>query len=376
MKILFTGGGTGGHVYPAIAIAKTIKSRCPDAEIAFVGTSKGIENKICQKEGFPIYHVEIMGVKRSLSLSNAKALYYCVTSPGKAKKIIDEFKPDAVIGTGGYVCWPTCKAASKAGIPTVLHESNAFPGLAVKKLQDHVDKILLNFSECANGIKSKNSDKLLTVGNPLRNDFSTLKKEKARELLGITGSKTKVVLSYGGSRGAGKVNETVVELMRLCTAEDPDVIHIHATGEIGKEKFKEKFKEYGLDSYSNLCVYDYIEDMPVKMAAADVVICRAGAMTVSEIALMGKTAIFIPSPNVTDNHQYKNAKVLADKDAAVVIEEKDLTPERLAEKVRELLKDDKKREEMSLRVREFSDPNANAKIYDEIVRLIKEKNRV
>ena len=146
MKILMTGGGTGGHVYPAIAIADTIKSKNPEAEIAFVGTPGGIENRICRSEGYPIYHVEVMGIRRSLSPKNIKAFYLAVVSPVKAKKIIDEFKPDVVIGTGGYVCWPICMAAAKAGVPTVLHESNVYPGLAVRKLQSKVDRILLNFA--------------------------------------------------------------------------------------------------------------------------------------------------------------------------------------------------------------------------------------
>ena len=370
MRILFTGGGTGGHVYPAIAIANTIKSRFPEAEIAFVGTSHGIENKICKKEGFPIYHVEVMGFKRSLAPSNVKAFYYAMTAPKKAKKIIDEFKPDAVIGTGGYVCWPACTAAAKAGIPTLLHESNARPGLAVKRLEGVVDRIMLNFAECAEYIGEENRDKTVTVGNPLRKDFSTVSKEKARELLGITDSSKRVILSYGGSRGSGKMNETIVEFMKEYAPANPNVIHIHATGEIGKAYFKEKFKQYGLERLENVKVYDYIDDMPVKMAAADVVICRAGAMTVSEIALMGKAAIFIPSPNVTNNHQYKNAKVLADKNAAIVIEEKDLSAESLANEIDVLLKNDSLREEMSARVVGFSDPNANKKIYDEIIRFI------
>ena len=369
MKILFTGGGTGGHVYPAIAMAGTIKAKFPDAEIAFVGTPAGIENKICQREGYPVYHVDIMGVRRSLSPKNIKVLYRIATAPGKAKKIIDEFKPDAVIGTGGYVCWPTCYAAAKAGIPTLLHESNAEPGLAVKKLEGAVDRIMLNFSECADKIKQKNRSKTVTVGNPLRGDFSTVKKEVAREILGIKKDQ-KLILSYGGSRGAGKINEMTVEFMRKYAPEHPNVVHIHATGEIGRELFNEKFKEYGLEAFPNLRPCGYIDDMPVKMAAADVVICRAGAMTVSEISLMGKAAIFIPSPNVTNNHQYKNAKVLADKNAAVVIEEKDLTAERLCREVDVLLSDDVARKLMEEKAKGFSDPNANKKIFDEIMSVI------
>jgi len=370
MRILMTGGGTGGHVYPAIAIAETLKAGFPEAEIAFVGTPKGIENRICQREGYPIYHVDVMGIRRSLSPANIKALYLATVSPIRARRIIAEFRPDVVIGTGGYVSWPICVAAAKEGVPTVLHESNVLPGLAVRKLQDKVDRILLNFPESAKYLKEKTSEKLLCVGNPLRNGFSTVKKEVAREKLGLVGKYSKMILSYGGSRGAGKINEAMIDFMKEFAPKNPHVLHVHATGDIGEAEFKERFKSEGLDKLENLQVYHYIEDMPVKMAAADVVICRAGAMTVSEISMTKKAAIFIPSPNVAENHQYKNAKVLADKNAAVVIEEKELTRERLYREIDRLIKNDADREEMGEKAGDFSNPNANKMIYDEIVRLI------
>lgn len=373
MKVLMTGGGTGGHVYPAIAIANTIRTRFPKAEIAFVGTPKGIENRICQKEGFKIFHVNVMGIRRSLSPSNVKALYLAAVSPMRAKRIISGYKPDVVIGTGGYVCWPICVAAARMGIPTVLHESNVLPGLAVRKLQDKVDKILLNFEDSKKYLKGDSADKTVTVGNPLRGEFSTVTRDEARAKLGIYDREKKIILSYGGSRGAGKINETMVEFMRRYAPKHPNVLHIHATGDIGGAKFKEKFGEYGLDRLENLQIYDYIDDMPIKMAAADLVICRAGAMTVSEIAMMKKAAIFIPSPNVAENHQFKNAKLLADKDAAVVLEEKDLTVERLGREIESLLNDNTRRERIANNAGGFANPNANNAIYEEIVGLIRKR---
>ena len=183
MKVLITGGGTGGHINPAIAIANTIKANQPDASITFVGTSRGMENKLVPAAGYPLLHIEIQGLKRKLSLDNLKTLWLTVTSVAKAKKLIKQFKPDLVIGTGGYVCWPLCKAAASLNIPTVLHESNAIPGVAVKMLAPYVDRIYVNFARSAEGLKQK--EKILRVGNPLKNEYRHISKQEAREALGI-----------------------------------------------------------------------------------------------------------------------------------------------------------------------------------------------
>ena len=369
MKVLMTGGGTGGHVYPAIAIANTIKNNIPRSEIAFVGTPKGIENRICKAEGYDMFHVEVKGISRSLSPSNIKALYLALVSPLRAKKILKEFKPDIVIGTGGYVSWPIIAAAEAEGIPTVLHESNVYPGLTVRKLQDKVDRVLLNFEDTARYLKKIAPENLLCVGNPLRKAFETVKKSEARKKLGIPEG-AKVLLSYGGSRGSQRMNETVVEMMRLLRDKGSDIIHIHSTGDIGAESFRESFGAYGLDKCENIRLHSYIHNMPDVMAAADVIICRAGAMTVSEISMMRKAAIFIPSPNVAENHQYKNAKLLVDKNAASLIEEKHLTPELLCTEAERLLNDASLRKEMEENVYQFSNPMANRLIYDEVIKLV------
>lgn len=374
MKVLMTGGGTGGHVYPAIAIANTIKQNINGSEIAFVGTPKGIENKICKAEGYNVYHVDVMGIRRSLSPRNIKAVYLALTSPMKAKKILDEFKPDVVVGTGGYVSWPILVAASKAGIPTLVHESNVFPGLTVRKLQGKVDKILVNFEDSKKYLSKSYEDSVVCVGNPLRQGFKTVKKEEAREKLGLP-KDAKVLLSYGGSRGAQKINETILGLMNEYDSKNPSVIHIHATGDIGRDTFNKSFLGSGLDMLGNVRVYDYINDMPTVMAAADVVICRAGAMTLSEISMMKKAAIFIPSPNVVDNHQFKNAKLLADNGAASVIEEKDLTVESLCREVSRLLEDETAREQYAKNVGKFANPAANKRIYDEIIETISQYSK-
>ena len=378
MRVLMTGGGTGGHVNPALAIANTIRQNDPESVIAYVGTKKGIENKLVPKAGYPLYYVEIQGLRRSFSPANLKAAYLAATSPLKARKIIDEFRPDLVVGTGGYVCWPVVKAAADMGIPTALHESNAIAGIAVKMLQKHVDRIYLNFEKTGDSLTCER-EKLMKVGNPILGGFSSVTREEARKQLGIPDSVRYVLLSYAGSMGAEKVNDAVLCVMREFTAKHPEVLHIHATGAIEWELCSSQFREMGLDKCGNIQLVEYIYDMPLKMAAADLTINRAGAMTVSELAITGKSAIFIPSPNVAENHQYKNAKVLADADAAALFEEKDLTDgaKPLVEEVERLLSPEgealaaRRREN----IRQFAVPDSNKLIYNDLLRLVEEKKK-
>lgn len=374
MRVLITGGGTGGHVNPALAIANTIKMNDPEAEIAYVGTKKGIESKLVPKAGYPMYFVEVSGIKRSLSPSNLRAAYLAVTSPYKARGIIDEFKPDIVVGTGGYVSWPVVKAAADMGIPTALHESNAIAGIAVKMLQKSVDRIYLNFEKTGESLTCP-KEKLMRVGNPVLRGFATTTRAEAREKLGIPEKYKYIILSYAGSMGAEKVNDAVLCLMKEFTANHPEVYHIHATGAIEHELCTSQFRELGLDKCENIELCEYIYDMPLKMAAADLTINRAGAMTVSELAITGKAAIFIPSPNVAENHQYKNAKVLYDANAAGLFEEKDLADgaKPLINEVSYLLSDEgaKKREEMSKNIVQFAVSDSNKLIYNDLCELVK-----
>ncbi len=376
MRVLMTGGGTGGHVNPALAIANTIKQNDPASEIAYVGTKRGIETKLVPRAGYPMYYVEVQGIRRSLSPKNLKAAYLALTSPYKARAIIEEFKPDIVIGTGGYVCWPVMKAAADMGIPTALHESNAIAGIAVKMLQKSVDRIYLNFEKTGETLTCQ-KEKLLKVGNPVMGGFSSLTREEARKKLGILDKYKYVVLSYAGSMGAEKVNDAVLALMREFTSKHPEVYHIHATGSIEHELCTTQFREMGLDKFENIELCEYIYDMPTKMAAADLTINRAGAMTVSELAITGKAAIFIPSPNVAENHQYKNARVLYDAGAAKLFEESELTDgaKPLIDEVASLLSHDGDREraEMSRKIKDFAVPDSNKIIYMDLLELVKNK---
>ncbi len=372
MNVLMTGGGTGGHVNPALAIAHTIKMNIPDANIAFVGTPKGMENKLVAKEGYKMYHVDIQGIRRSLSPSNIKTAYLALVSPIKAKKIVKEFKPDIVIGTGGYVCWPILVAASKMGVATAVHESNAVPGVATKRLEKYSDKIFINFEDTAQYLKCK--EKLIHVGNPLRASFSSYDREKAREELGIGAECEKVILSYGGSLGAHAINMTMIDFMDKYAKNKSNVRVIHAVGSKEFEAISTEYKARGLDKYKNLELHEYIYNMPVVMSAADVVISRAGAMTVSELALKGKNCILVPSPYVTNNHQYKNAKVLADANAAILLAEKELTAELLENEINGLFASPQRCKQMSEDIKKFALPDANKRIYNEIISLIGEKS--
>ena len=367
MRVLMTGGGTGGHVYPALAIASVIKQNDPKAEIAFVGTPQGIENKLVGAAGYKMYHVEVKGFRRSLSLNNLKAAYLAFVSPCKAKKIIREFEPDIVIGTGGYVSWPILVAASKLGVPGAVHESNAVPGMTVRKLASYVDRMYINYPESIDLLSHK--EKVMRVGCPLRLDFEAIDKKTARQKLGIP-EDAKMLLSFGGSLGAEQVNFAMLDFMEDYVKEHSDVIHVHATGSIEWEIAGDIFKKRGLDKCENIRFVEYINDMPLQMAAADVVVSRSGANAVSELALLKKAAVFIPSPNVTDNQQFKNANAIAEKGGALLIEEKDITREKMCSLVSSVLEDKQKQKELGENIYSFAVPDANKKIYEDICRLI------
>ncbi len=372
MRVIVTGGGTSGHVNPALSIANTIKKNIPGSEIIFVGTKRGIENKLVPNEGYKLCHVEVQGIRRSLSLSNLKSLYLAAVSPIKAKKLIREFKPDVVIGTGGYVCWPVMKAAADMKIPTVLHESNSIPGVAIKMLAKYVDRIFVNFEATTNKFSEEYRHKVMRVGNPLRGEFLSLDYNEARNRLGITGKYEKFILSCGGSMGAEKINESVLELMKNYTSKHPEILHLHATGAIEYDASMQMYRNYFLDKFDNIKIVEYIYDMPLQMAAADLVINRAGAMTLSELAVLRKSAILIPSPNVTDNHQYKNARELELAGAASLIEEKDLCAEKLEKEVNALLFGSRG-QELSKNIYSFALPDAERVIFEEIINLVKNK---
>ncbi len=373
MKLLMTCGGTGGHINPAIAIANTVKNNIPNAEILFVGTERGKEKELVPHEGYEIEFVESMGFRRPIwSPANIKAAYLAWVSPKKAEKLIRRFNPDIVIGTGGYACWPVLRAASRLGIPCAVHESNAIPGMAVKRLQNYVDKILVNFEKTGEYLQKR--EKVVTVGNPLRSAFSYMEKDAAKEKLGISQDEF-FVLSYGGSGGAEYLNETVLLMMKEHGETACGVKLVHAAGSRDFKNCKTKYDEWGLSKLPHLTLLEYIYNMPLYMAAADLVICRAGAMTVSELAMMGKASIMIPSPNVVDDHQYKNAKMLADGGATCLMREAELTPSLLWENICLYRDNTEARVGLETAVRDFADPEANRRIFDVIMQLVGREDR-
>ena len=366
VRVLISGGGTGGHVNPALAIAGIIKKKNPEAVIEFIGTERGLETMLVPREGYKLRFVKVRGFKRKICRENIEAAKEAVTSVFEAKKIIKEFKPDIVIGTGGYVCWPVLKAASSMKIPTVIHEQNAVAGVTNKILSGFVDKVMISFEASRECFKHK--EKLVFTGNPIKLEMLCADRNAGRRELGLSDD-VPLILSYGGSLGARRVNDTCYEMIERFS-ENANVMHIHATGKSGFAYAKNHFTSRGYKEcddgslvHNNVTVREYIYNMPSLIAAADVVISRAGAMTVSELAAMKKAAVMIPSPNVTNNHQYKNAKVLADAGGAILIEEKDLTGEVLSETVKSLCENPEKRHELERNIGKFAVTDSLERIY-------------
>ena len=374
MKVILSGGGTGGHVNPALAIGAVIERFAPDSEICYVGTPKGIENTLVP-EKYKMYHVEIRGLRRSLSPSNLKTLWLTLTAKKKAKKILREVQPDIVIGTGGYVCWPIAAAAADMGIATALHESNAVPGLAVTMLERKADIIFVNFDKTTESLP--HAKRVIHIGTPIRPDFFTCRERvpEEREKLGIgeNGKYKHFVLSFGGSLGAGRLNSEILELMASYGKNHPETLLIHVAGRANYDELKARFDEMGLDKYENLQLLSYLFDMSAKMAAADLVICRSGATTLSELAVLGKPSIMIPSPNVTNDQQTKNARLFSDVDAAILLRESDLTPGRLESEMTALLNDPERRGQMGAKCAEFAVENTEELIYRTLADLVEQK---
>lgn len=373
MRVLLTGGGTAGHINPALAIAETVRRNAPGSEVAFVGIRGGKEEDLVPREGYELYYVSSRGIRRSLSpramLSNAHALWLAAFSPyyPSTCAILDRFRPDVVIGTGGYACWPIMAAAARRGIPTAVHESNALPGLAVRRLQGRVDRIWTNFDQTASLLRS--TDRLRRVGNPLRGGFGGVTREEARRRLGMREGE-RLVLCFGGSLGAEAVNRAVLRMMQVLAPTAPDVRFLLSSGKRDGAACRALFAEYGLDRYSNCTLTDYIYDMPICMAAAELAVARAGAVTLSELGRLGLPSVLIPSPNVADDHQYHNAKALADAGAAVLIREEELPSGRLHKAVGELLADVAGLAAMGRASAALSDTDADRLIWEDIVSLI------
>ena len=372
MRVLIAAGGTAGHINPALAIAGAIKKADPSAEIHFAGRKEGMEYRLVTQAGYPFHHIEITGFQRRLSLNNIKrniiTLWNLALSGPKARAMMKEVQPDLVIGWG-YVSGPVVRCAAKKGIKTAIHEQNAFPGVTNKLLAPDVDIVFAAVPAAVEKLGAP--EKTQVVGNPVRPEVfeKAGERDAIRAQLGA-GDRT-VILSFGGSLGARRVNEVVADLCAWEQKEHKPVLHIHATGQYGVELFQNLEKEKGFAPGESLVVKEYINNMPELLAAADLVISRAGALTLAELEAEGRAAILIPSPNVAENHQYYNAMELQKAGAAVVIEEKDLTGEKLVSTVSGLLAEPGKLAAMGRNARTLSVDDSLDRIADALMKLVK-----
>lgn len=373
MKLLFATGGTGGHINPALAVAGRIKKEYgSDAEILFVGTANRMEARLVPAAGFDFKTIEITGFYRGNLLKNLGRNLHTVklimSASKEAEKIIKEFNPDVVIGFGGYVSGPVLRAAHKLHIPIAIHEQNAFPGVTNKALAKIADVVMLTSEDAKERMSTKSE--MVVTGLPVRDELILSDRDIARAELGVPDDKP-LILSMGGSLGANAINEAVCGLIAN-KKDDHDCYFLHAMGQYGLW-VPEKLEELGVDlnNRSDIEVREYINDMHICMPAADLIICRSGATSLYEIRALGKASILIPSPNVAENHQYYNAMELVNNDAAVIIEEKDLTPEVLTEEVNKLLKDKNRLREIGDNVKGMAILNATDMIVENILKLIK-----
>lgn len=369
-KILFATGGTGGHINPALAVAGYIRETYPKAEILFVGTADRMEAQLVPAAGYDFKTIEIQGFSRELNFGglkhNLKTVKLLLKSEGQAKKIIGDFKPDAVIGFGGYVSGPVLSVAARMGIPTAVHEQNAFPGVTNKSLAKKVDVVMLTAKEAERLLKPKNP--CVVTGLPIRGEIINANREFARAEMKL--DSRPLILSMGGSLGARAINSAVKFLIES-RYEKKDCYYLHATGKAGAGMIDEIKEKINLDANPQIMLREYINDMDRCLAAADIVICRAGASSLSEIQALGKPSILVPYPYAAENHQYYNAKTLADRDAAILIEEKDFTGERLLSEVEKLLADPKKLAEMGRNAKDMAILDASQRITECVCRIVK-----
>lgn len=364
MKVLLSGGGTGGHVYPAIAIANKIRDEHPDAEIIFVGTEKGIESEIVPKYGFELKTVTVQGFKRKIDFDNVKRVFKLFKGLEQSRKIVKKFKPDIVIGTGGYVSGPVLFNASMGKIPAIIHEQNSFPGVTNKILSKTVTKVLTSFEDSHKRFPEAAEEKLVFTGNPVRKEILLSRKNIARKNLSISDEK-RMVLCYGGSGGSRKINDAMRLVIKNMVNED--IAFIFATGKSYYDEFMESISDINLKPYQK--VVPYLEDMANALAASDLVIGSAGAISLAEITALGKPSIIIPKAYTAENHQEYNAKSIEKQGAGIAILEKNLTPESLNTAVFKLLGDRELLVDMANASKTIGKPEAIDLIYDEIMKV-------
>ena len=373
MRVIIAAAGTAGHINPGIAIANEIKEKQKDSEIIFIGTTRGLENDLVPKAGYELKTIDAYGLSKKISIDNIKKVCKTLRGYSQAKKIIKEFKPDIVIGTGGYICGATISAAHNLDIPTMLHESNAFPGKAVRMLAKKTDTILVSFQDAKNRIKKAKN--IVFTGTPIKiqkKDYGIDGKNSIIKSAGLSAIKP-IVLIFGGSQGAQKINEAILGILEKNLNKNYQIIW--ATGpkqyDILKDKLQEK--NININNIQNTKIVPYIYNMEEIMNVSDLIVARSGAMTITEISNLGKPSILIPLPNVSGNHQLYNAKVLENVGAAKIILNDDLNSKILNNSIEEIVLNKNKIEEMSKNALKVATSDATKKIYNEVLKIIKEK---
>lgn len=372
-RVVFTCGGTAGHVNPAIALAQLMRNKDAETEFLFVGAERGLEKELIPKAGYDFRTVHISSFHRSFKpreiRHNLISVCNLLRAPREARAILREFSPDAVIGTGGYASYPMVKTAAKAGIPTVVHESNMVPGLTTEMLEPYADRILVGFESCRRHYR--HPEKVMVTGTPVRGDFFELTREEAKRKLGVDDGRP-LIVSFWGSLGASGMNCQMADFLALEAKKEP-FHHIHGAGEAGYPALLAQLGEKGVDlkDHPALDVREYIYDMAAAMRAADLVICRAGASTISELTALGVPALIVPSPYVTNNHQEKNARALEEAGGAAVLLEKDCSGQALFQAACGILHDETRRSAMERAMAELGIRDAAERIYETIVGVCK-----
>ncbi len=359
MKILLSGGGTAGHINPAIAIAQILSQAYPSAELLFVGTPNGMEASLVRDAGYRMLELPVEGLRRSLTPQNVKIIWKALAATKRARELLEKERPRLVIGTGGYVCYPILRAAQHLGIRTALHESNAYPGLAVRLLSKRADAVLLNFKASERSLPK--GTRAVITGNPMRAEFSSCDRRSARAKLNLQGEDL-LLLSFGGSLGAATLNAAVCEAIPHLLRRHKNLHVIHATGKKNYEDFCRNFDSYCMADRKRFRILPFIDDMPSYMTAADLLLCRSGAMTLTEAAYTETPAILVPFPGATDDHQTKNAMALAEIGAAKLIPDSELSPEMLLMTVGKLLQEKGQLETMKAAVSSLAVRDANDRI--------------
>lgn len=368
IKILFAAGGTAGHVNPALAIAQGAVRRF-GAEVYFAGREKGMEKRLVSEAGYEFFPIEVHGIQRSLSpkniIRNIKALWHLLFAPKAARKILAKVRPDLVVGTGGYVSGPVLREAAKRGYKTAIHEQNSLPGVTNRILAKKVGMVFAPTQSAAGRLVGKGE--VIVSGNPVRSELREQSRDEARLLLAV-GARP-LIVSFGGSLGAMNFNRQIAHLAHW-HLQNRDYLHIHATGRIEKDDFIKTARQEGIADKANFVIREYINDMPRLLAAADLIICRAGALTLAEIAAVGRASVLIPSPNVAENHQYYNALEFEKAGAAIVLEENSIEGSTLIDVVETLCAQPEKLTEMGKAAKTLDKPAALDEILDNLEILI------